>query len=142
MFVKPTNGSPVNYTLGELRRDNPNTSFPKQIPDAILEDYGVYRVKEVSRPSFNGKTHRATQSVQLVDGQWTQVWQIVPTSEDEASSNMRAHRNFLLNETDYFALTDVTMDAAMTSYRQALRDITTHANWPYLNDEDWPTKPE
>lgn len=142
MFVKPTNGSPVNYTLGELRRDNPNTSFPKQIPDAILESYGIYRVKEVSAPSFNGKTHRATQSVQLVDGQWTQVWQIVPASEDEASANMRRHRNFLLNETDYFALTDVTMNAAMTSYRQALRDITTHANWPYLNDEDWPTKPE
>jgi hypothetical protein len=34
------------------------------------------------------------------------------------------------------------MNAAITSYRQALRDITNHANWPNLNDEDWPTKPE
>jgi hypothetical protein len=33
------------------------------------------------------------------------------------------------------------MDAAMTSYRQALRDITSHANWPNLTDADWPTKP-
>ena len=53
----------------------------------------------------------------------------------------RAKRNGLLAETDYFALTDVTMDAAMTTYRQALRDITTHANWPNLADSDWPTKP-
>jgi len=47
----------------------------------------------------------------------------------------------LLAETDYFALTDVTMDAPMTTYRQALRDITVHANWPDLADGDWPTKP-
>ena len=53
----------------------------------------------------------------------------------------RTKRNGLLAETDYFALTDVTMDAAMTTYRQALRDITSHANWPNLNDDDWPTKP-
>ena len=59
----------------------------------------------------------------------------------KAAEANRAKRNDLLAETDYFALTDVTMDAAMTTYRQALRDITTHANWPNLGDDDWPTKP-
>ena len=57
-----------------------------------------------------------------------------------AESN-RTKRDGLLADTDYFALTDVTMDAAMTTYRQALRDITTHADWPNLADSDWPTKP-
>ena len=52
----------------------------------------------------------------------------------------RLKRNELLLQTDYFALTDVTMDAAMTSFRQALRDITSHASWPHLSDEDWPKK--
>lgn len=28
-----------------------------------------------------------------------------------------------------------------TAYRQALRDITDHVNFPYLNDADWPVKP-
>ena len=59
---------------------------------------------------------------------------------DKAEAN-RTERNKRLAETDYFALTDVTMDAAMTTYRQQLRDITDHANWPNLNDDDWPTKP-
>tara|TARA_A100001011_G_C14001911_1_gene711769 strand:- start:49 stop:429 length:381 start_codon:yes stop_codon:yes gene_type:complete len=27
------------------------------------------------------------------------------------------------------------------TYRQALRDITSHSNWPNLEDEDWPTEP-
>ena len=61
--------------------------------------------------------------------------------DDNAGEAVRAKRNTLLAETDYFALTDVTMDAAMTSYRQALRDITDHANFPNLDDADWPTKP-
>ena len=59
----------------------------------------------------------------------------------KAGEAVRTKRNTLLAETDYFALTDVTMDAAMTSYRQALRDITDHANFPNLDDADWPAKP-
>jgi hypothetical protein len=59
----------------------------------------------------------------------------------EVAEGVRAERNKLIAETDYFALTDVTMNAAMTTYRQALRDITNHVNFPYLNEADWPTKP-
>ena len=62
-------------------------------------------------------------------------------ANDRAASDNRAKRNSLLAETDYFALTDVTLSAEMTTYRQALRDITSHSNWPNLSDSDWPTKP-
>jgi len=37
---------------------------------------------------------------------------------------LRTKRNKLLSETDYLALSDQTMSAEMTTYRQALRDIT------------------
>ena len=48
----------------------------------------------------------------------------------------------MLAETDFYALSDVTMTDAMTTYRQALRDITAHSNFPHnLTDDDWPTKP-
>ena len=59
----------------------------------------------------------------------------------EASEVSRSKRNDLLKETDFYALTDVTLNAEMTTYRQALRDITTHSNFPHLEDADWPTKP-
>jgi hypothetical protein len=61
--------------------------------------------------------------------------------DDKVAESNRTKRDGLLADTDYFALTDVTMDSAMTTYRQALRDITTHENWPNLEDADWPTKP-
>jgi len=37
---------------------------------------------------------------------------------------LREKRNMFLKETDFYALSDVTMTAEMTAYRQALRDIT------------------
>ena len=54
-------------------------------------------------------------------------------------AEVRTHRNTLLAETDFYALTDVTMSADMTTYRQALRDLPAST----ANSEDvvWPTKP-
>ena len=43
---------------------------------------------------------------------------------DRSMENLRIKRNLLLSETDYLALSDQTMTAEMTAYRQALRDIT------------------
>ena len=64
-----------------------------------------------------------------------------------ATSN-RTKRDGLLADTDWTGMSDVTMTSGMTTYRQALRDITTHANWPNLvypdidgSGGDWPTKP-
>jgi len=57
-----------------------------------------------------------------------------------AEANRRV-RDDLISATDFYALTDVTMTASMTTYRQALRDITEHSNWPNLEEADWPTKP-
>jgi hypothetical protein len=41
-----------------------------------------------------------------------------------AIETLRGTRNALLKDTDYLALSDQTMSAEMTTYRQALRDIT------------------
>ena len=53
----------------------------------------------------------------------------------------RETRNAKLAETDWTGLSDVTMADNMKTYRQALRDLPTHSNWPNLEDADWPTKP-
>ena len=53
--------------------------------------------------------------------------------------DLRTERNRLLAETDFYGNSDVTMSDAMTTYRQALRDITSSAT--SLDDVTWPTKP-
>jgi hypothetical protein len=41
---------------------------------------------------------------------------------------------------DFYALTDVTLSAEMTAYRQALRNIPEQDDFP--SDISWPEKPE
>ena len=58
-------------------------------------------------------------------------------------ANLREQRNQLLVETDWYGMSDVTMDSDMTVYRQALRDITTQTpEDDALSNITWPTKPE
>ena len=61
---------------------------------------------------------------------------------DMAMENLRAKRNKLLTDTDYLALSDNTMSAEMTTYRQALRDITNGLTTVAdVEAVTWPTKP-
>jgi hypothetical protein len=63
------------------------------------------------------------------------------TLDATTAANHRSERNSKLAETDWAAMSDLTMTDAMKTYRQALRDLPTHSNWPNLEDADWPTKP-
>ena len=59
-----------------------------------------------------------------------------------ALADMRTRRTRLLAETDFYALSDVTMSSDMTTYRQALRDLPSGLST--VDDVDtvtWPTKP-
>ena len=61
--------------------------------------------------------------------------------DTNAAQSNRSQRNNLLQETDWWAVSDRTMTSAQSTYRAALRDLPTHSNWPNLEDNDWPTKP-
>lgn len=152
MYVKITNGhiDQYPYTVGNLRRDNPNTSFPKKVSDTLLSRWGVYRVTLATPPVINTRTQSIFKNKQpeLVSGSWVLNYtvtdktaaEIAQYDEAQASAN-RDQRNLLIAETDWWASTDLTMTDEQTAYRQALRDITDHANWPHLDEADWPTKP-
>ena len=52
---------------------------------------------------------------------------------------LRNKRNQLLAETDFYALSDVTMSDEMKTYRQALRDLPANTSDPA--NPTYPTKP-
>jgi len=156
LLVKTSNGQVEQfpYTLGDLRRDNPQTSFPKKIGDAILASYGIYHVMPETQPEYDPlvqvlvrdpEPHNNETAVNEETGETykTGRWVIGYTAEnkpqDEAEQAIRNKRDQLLAETDWMALSDVTMSTEMQSYRQAVRDITGQAGFPY--SVTWPTKP-
>jgi len=73
---------------------------------------------------------------------WTQVnTKKTELTNAEPLEELRKQRNSKLADTDFYALSDVTMSAEMTTYRQALRDITD--TYSSVDDDGfaWPTKP-
>ena len=59
-----------------------------------------------------------------------------------ALATLRARRNQLLAETDFYGNSDVTMSDDMTTYRQALRDLPNGKDTVLkCNNATWPTKP-
>ena len=59
-----------------------------------------------------------------------------------ALADLRARRNRLLAETDFYGNSDVTMSDDMTTYRQALRDLPAGKDTvDKCNNATWPTKP-
>ena len=62
--------------------------------------------------------------------------------DGRALASMREDRNRRLTDTDWYGVSDLTMSADMTTYRQNLRDIpagkTTKA---HVDAITWPTKP-
>lgn len=73
----------------------------------------------------------------LVSGKW-QRWTKRNKTNTELMVEVRATRDGLLAETDFYALSDVTMSSDMTTYRQALRDLPANVD---LSDITYPTKP-
>jgi len=151
-------------TQGELRRDNPNMSLPKVWNSNVHDALNVDPVLPAPKPTDGIGTYQEVVrngAVQDSENNWVEAWEIrnmfadieggqtkaeqeaaYQTNLDNAVAvNNRITRGKLLAETDWWALSDVTMTSAQTTYRQALRDITTHSNWPHLEADDWPTKP-
>ena len=61
---------------------------------------------------------------------------------DRAIASLRQDRNRLLAETDFYALSDVTMSDEMKQYRQDLRDITIGLDTEKkVKAKKFPTKP-
>ncbi len=61
---------------------------------------------------------------------------------DRAMADLRQKRNSLLTATDYLALSDNTLTTEMSTYRQALRDLTNSlTTLDEVNAVSFPTKP-
>lgn len=158
MYVKTSNGQVETYpySIGQLRKDNPHTSFPKNPSDQTLAEWGVYPVTDIPMPSVD-HTKNVTEGTPVqVNGAWLRNWVVTDASAEEiaqreadAWANLREKRNQRLTETDYVVLQElekaikdnlgVQVPVVWLDYRQALRDLP--ANTPDPRTPVWPSKP-
>jgi len=151
MYVLIENGSVVRYpyTVTDLRLANKGTSFPKQPSNESLLEFGMHMVESIATPSFS-ETQVLEEGTPVFDQArqcWTQVLTVRDmTSEEITNRNnvraeqVRAERNAKLVESDWTQLADSTADkTAWATHRQALRDITAQAGFPWTIT--WPETP-
>ena len=157
MYAKIKDGSVEKYpySITDLKKDNPNVSFPKTIPTATLNHYGVADVVIATRPSFNAftQTIRCENTPELVSGVWTRKWKIINKSQEELDqqkaeeqASIRSLRTEELESFDWTVLPDAPLStdvvAQWKTYRQELRDVTKQASFNNAEPSvTWPTKP-
>jgi len=156
-------------TQGELRRMHSNTSLPKVWDANVCSALGIDPVLAAPKPDTTGYTQAVRNgATQDANGNWVQAWTVVDmfadTTEDgvtttkaeheaayqadldaKAAASVRTQRDAKLAESDWMVIksaeTGVALATEWATYRQALRDITTHANFPNLEEADWPVAP-
>lgn len=139
MLVKVKDGVATPYSMWDLKRDNPNVSFPEEMTHNALSLWSVYPCVEGLVPSL-GECEQATRlEIALIEGIWTQLFGKEFWPQDQAERFVREKRGTLLKETDWMALSDNTISPEWLAYRQALRDVTTQVGFPY--SVSWPTPP-
>jgi len=155
-------------TDSQLRNDNPQTSFPKQITTEILDSYGYDAVLNGPAATVTAPYEISTRSgVEEVDGKWFTKFVVGPvftdttdedgnvttaadneaayraSIDDAAAKSVREQRDQKLSACDWTVLTDSPLTTAKKTawktYRQALRDITAGDDFPH--SVTWPTEP-
>ncbi len=90
--------------------------------------------------NINGNRVQFTAEEEAARDAEEQAW--ADAAPARALADLRAKRNRLLAETDYYALSDVTMSDDMKTYRQALRDLPDGKDTvAKCENATWPTKP-
>jgi len=146
MYVKANNQTVEKfpYTIGDLRRDNPNVSFPKHPQPELLAEWGVYPVSvaDYVAPDPNQVAEQSAEPT-FQNGEWVLDYTVRDMTADEIShlsDLVRSERNAKLSECDWTQLSDAPLTDAekqsWAAYRQALRDITDQAEFPF--NVQWP----
>ena len=169
MLVKlDKDGQPVEWGLKDdhIRISNPNTSFPKSLTTELLAEFGYAKYVHTEMPNYEEDIQEVVEVTPQLDpgGEiWLQWWEVrekfdteeakaaflaekAATEEENLIRDTKINRNRLLTETDWMfikeqEIADYTVPDAWKTYRQSLRDLSTHANWPNLTVDDWPQAP-
>lgn len=144
---------------GELRKMFYNTSFPRIWDESVLDHIGVDPVFESPTPTTTRYQTANKNGVELKNNKWMWAWTIGPVFtdneeataaaqeaayvqqiDDKQATAARADRTKRLADSDWTQLADSTADKeAWATYRQALRDITDQAGFPWTIT--WPDAP-
>ena len=155
---------------GAWRNHYKNTSLPRTWTAATLAGLKLEPVLETPKPDAGQYQNAVRNGVEKdANGNWVWAWAVRDMFSDYtdeegvthtkaeqeaayqaqldavAAKSVRDQRSKLLAETDWVVVFHTEKGSNIPLewevYRQALRDITDHVNFPHLAEDDWPVKP-
>jgi hypothetical protein len=149
-----------------FRALHPNTSLPQQLTETIINDMGgdvVFEGPQATGGTVYQYSQRA--GVEQIEGKWYTKYILGPVFTDRAATedepaktaaeqeaeykamkdaeqakSVRTSRGEKLKDSDWTQIADSTADKALwATYRQALRDVTAQAGFPWT--VEWPETP-
>jgi len=87
MYIKVTNGQAEPYSFEQLRKDNPQVSFPQTPSAESLAEYGVFIAQAAESPAHaSNEVIEDAGFLELADGTWKQAWRVRPMTEQELAA--------------------------------------------------------
>lgn len=152
-------------TQGQVRGLYPNTSFPAVWDSAVCNLMGIDPILASPKPTPELLETIFSDGVELDTlGNWVEKWSLRPMFSDYTNEEgvvttaaeagaaytaardatqakaVRDQRAVLLRDSDWTQVIDAPVDQAVWGvYRQALRDVTAQAGFPWT--VEWPTQP-
>lgn len=86
MFIKLNNKKieKYPYSISELKKDNPQISFPNYPSEKLLAEWQVFPVVKTDQPIFDNITENISEGSPIFDGTiWKQVWIVTDASPEE-----------------------------------------------------------
>lgn len=116
--------------------------------DEVLEALGADVVFEGPQAQPTRYQVAFRDGVEQIDGKWYTKYSVADMEQEakdavdaQQAASQRAYRNNLLSGCDWTQVADAPVDKVVwATYRQALRDVTSQAGFPWTID--WPVKPE
>lgn len=136
------------YSVSDLQRDNPGTSFPAVPSEQTLAEWDVFPVIDKVAPIYNQATQNCNEvNPMLISNQWVMQWLVTAATPEEITertkqkaAEVRQQRNVLLSACDWTQLSDAPVNSGpWVIYRQELRDVSAQAGFPW--DVIWPEQP-
>jgi hypothetical protein len=139
MYALIENGEITGYNIDFPAVVN-GVSFSK---DSTLEDAMANGLVPIvgDEPAYDYERQRLAGPQYVLEGQQVnRVFTVEQIPDEEKAGQVRSERNTKLAATDWTQIADSTADkTAWAAYRQALRDITAQADFPWTID--WPAQP-
>jgi hypothetical protein len=158
MYAKINGGTVVKfpYTFGDLRKDHPNVSFPKNITQGVMQKYGMVGVLEGPKPTLGAyqTVQRNALPTRPVIGQYTEedapmpemvgediiagYWMIEYTAVDMFADTTETDEDgneVTTTKAEHEAAYQATLDAKTAeTNRKTRNDLLTDSDWTQMND--------